>query len=308
MDYHVPLLDTKVDRVYRGENVEKVPDLVLVNSNRYGDAEKGNSHLREINILERRKRNNTHGFLDLFTHGAAIAHLACYLTVALLRLIIGTAMVLDAETTTGVVVMNFLKMNGVHLLLASPVYFGIHLWCKRRYRRVVEKIVDMKSKGLVRTKMEAEIVDNPWYQFAHHAATLRDHFNKKAHSWNVMAEAIERGVFEMTDELRLYQEHLVSVRKQVLLVVNTAEFLVKRHHLEKQEGIGMSKHEITALLAQVDEARNRMDAVFELEDLPFDPAEVTQRAMVAMPDAVPEVDSKKLVQRALAPKATAGHC
>lgn len=300
-DCRIEPLETQVEgKNWKNEDV-MVPDTVRKNAERYHDAEKGREHLTLISDHNRtvwsRKHDLEEGF---FPDPARYIHGLLYAIAAIVWVLFGTIAVLVGECSFAEAFWPFLWSNLIHAGISLPLYGVNYLWRKRKLRLAKVRVKELEEMGVVRTKQETEIVDNPWYQFAHHASMLRDHFNKKVFAWNVTADAIERQVIEMTDELRRYYEHLVAVREQVLLAVNTAEFLVMRHEIEERDGAGMSKQEITALLSQVDEARQRMEAVFEIDELPFDPAEVTSRVEVDLPDAAPPIDEKQLVHKALA--------
>lgn len=299
---HVELFETKVSKKGYDGFTRKVPDLVGEVGGWYKHAERGEDHDRKVRRTEeeteRRKRFDL--VEDVLKDLTGLIHVGAYIALMLCWCICGATEVDHHRATWEGVLTAMAVANVIHLVAAPLFYAGIVLWVKRKLRLASARLAELREMGLVRTKREAEVVDNPWYQFAHHAATMREYFNQKAKAWNIIAEAIERDVFEMTDEMCQYHENLVVVREQVARVVNTAEFLVKYHQQAEEEGAAMSRSELSVLLAQIDQARAKMEAVFEIEEMPFDPSQVTARAKVALPVAAPPIDKKQLVQRALA--------
>ncbi|HBK34750.1 MAG: hypothetical protein UU08_C0005G0025 [Candidatus Uhrbacteria bacterium GW2011_GWE2_40_58] len=278
-----------------------VPDLVGRAADLYQKGEKGGSHLKEIENAEREVHHRRFDWWqDIVWSLLGLCHWMLYGFMTICWVFLCVLTLVEGKFTFAEWFTPFLLVQAIHWLLTFIIYPLVILWCQRKLKKAEERVKTLKEMGLVRTKEECKILENPWYQFASHAAKLRDLFNEKAKAWNIMAEAIDKGVIELTDELQRYYDHLVTVRQQVERTVNTADFLVKYYEESERSGQRMSHHEIKELLAQVDEARARMDAFFEIEEMPFDPATVTARAKTILPEDVPEVDRKLLIERALA--------
>ena len=304
MDHQVPALEDSVSITDNGKD-RFVPDIVGRTANRYQDALRGKSHLSEISRAKDRVSYLKQDCSDIFDNAGSFTHGLMFIIVSIVAAFCFTVAALDGGVSWTQAVIYFFVGQIIHLMIAGPIYGTIYAWRKKRLADAEKRLAVLESQGLVRTEYEQTIVNNPWSQFASHAATLREHFNKKARQWNITATGIEKGVLQMTDQLRQYHDHLVSVRQQIEHMVNTAEFLVMHHESREREGDGLTHHEMTELLSQIDDARDRMDAVFEIEELPFDPAEVTQSAKVVVPEEAPVVDTKRLVQQALAARTMA---
>lgn len=152
-----------------------------------------------------------------------------------------------------------------------------------------------------RTVEEQEVFDNHWVQFVVEAQEVISRYNDRIARWNAIAEAIERGVIEMTPANLGEFEGLQNNRESVQLLAHAAEFAGKWYKVgTPEEGV----EDMQAVMDRLRNAQARIESFLEVD--PDHGIQLGQlREMSQAP--VSEAEFKRQASRAFATKQGAGH-